>query len=190
MTLSLASALTGGGLSWISKVGWSCNLSPHACKTGRLLSKQPNAICSLCYAKRGRAAIFPDIEKGRQRRTASVEHPQWTEAMITLISSKRIKYFRWHSSGDLLGQKRQKRRLPKALNPVQPEKDKAMKELTKKEGLTLSTYCPRCNSYEVETYLDYNQSAGDTRVEEATCLKCDLRYEIVFEATILRWEEL
>jgi len=90
-----------GGLSKPSKMpGPSYNLPATACRTGAKLAKVPGSVCSGCYALKG-FYRFPDVQKALNRRLNSLNHPQWIEAMVVLITGK--PHFRWHDSGDLQG---------------------------------------------------------------------------------------
>jgi len=89
-----------GGLSAPGKMPeGSYNLPTSACQTGQILAKVEGTPCSGCYADdRGRYR-FPNVKAALQRRLASLTHPQWVEAMTTLVKKK--KHFRWHDSGDI-----------------------------------------------------------------------------------------
>jgi len=109
LTLKRAREITGGGLSYSTKVGHTFNLPALAsCPTGERLAKQPNTVCSHCYAKRGHFTI-PSVTLGHARRLKAVRDAQsstpsglqWLIAMRTLIEHTSTKYFRLHSSGDL-----------------------------------------------------------------------------------------
>ena len=88
-----------GGLSAPGKMPeGSYNLPASACQTGQILAKVKDTPCSGCYALKGRYR-FPNVKDALQRRLASLNHPQWVEAMTTLVKKK--KHFRWHDSGDI-----------------------------------------------------------------------------------------
>ena len=88
-----------GGLSNPSKMPCSgYSLPASSCKMGALMSKNPNSICSKCYAKKGMYG-FPVVKRALQRRLQSLSHPMWVSAMSYLI--KGMEYFRWHDSGDI-----------------------------------------------------------------------------------------
>jgi hypothetical protein len=90
-----------GGLSKPSKMpGPSYNLPATACQTGAKLAKVPGSVCSGCYALKGRYR-FPNVQKALNRRLNSLNHPQWIEAMVVLITGEPV--MRWHDSGDLQG---------------------------------------------------------------------------------------
>ncbi|SVE00171.1 uncharacterized protein METZ01_LOCUS453025 [marine metagenome] len=88
-----------GGLSAPGKMPeGSYNLPATACQTGSKLRKIKGTPCYKCYAFKGRYN-FPDVKAALDRRLKSLNHPQWVEAMTTLVKKK--KHFRWHDSGDL-----------------------------------------------------------------------------------------
>ena len=88
-----------GGLSAPSKMpGPAYNLPAVNCITGAKLVQIPGSVCAGCYALKGRYH-FPNVKNALTRRLASLTHPQWVEAMTTLVKKK--KHFRWHDSGDI-----------------------------------------------------------------------------------------
>ncbi len=88
-----------GGLSAPSKMpGPAYNLPAVACITGAKLVKIPGSVCHGCYALKGRYR-FPNVQQALQRRATSIKHPDWIDAMVSLIMGH--KYFRWHDSGDI-----------------------------------------------------------------------------------------
>ena len=88
-----------GGLSAPGKMPeGSYNLPASACKTGAKLREVPGTPCYKCYAFKGRYS-FPNVKDALTRRLESLTHPDWVEAMTTLVKGK--KHFRWHDSGDL-----------------------------------------------------------------------------------------
>jgi hypothetical protein len=48
---------------------------------------------------------FKNVKDALTRRLNSLTHPQWVEAMTTLVAwySRKVPWFRWHDSGDLQG---------------------------------------------------------------------------------------
>ena len=100
MLIKEANKITGG----LSKPGkmpeGSYNLPASACQTGAKLRKVKGTPCHGCYAFKFRYNFKP-VKKALARRLASLNHPQWVEAMTTLVKKK--KHFRWHDSGDLQG---------------------------------------------------------------------------------------
>ena len=88
-----------GGLSAPGKMPeGSYNIPASACQTGAILRDVPDTPCHECYAFKNRYN-FPNVKDALQRRLESLTHPQWVEAMTTLV--KKIKHFRWHDSGDI-----------------------------------------------------------------------------------------
>ena len=101
-TLSIKEAVAiCGSLSEPSKMpGHGYALPAYRCRLGTLLQMIPNAVCSHCYALRGRY-LFPIVRVAMEKRFASLRDPRWVEAVSTLIYRSRDRYFRWHDSGDL-----------------------------------------------------------------------------------------
>jgi len=90
-----------GGLSKPSKMpGWSIGIPAAECKTGNKLKLIPNSVCSGCYAEKG-CYVFAVVQAAQYKRLKAIDHPQWVEAMATLINSKKPDVFRWHDSGDV-----------------------------------------------------------------------------------------
>jgi hypothetical protein len=88
-----------GGLSAPSKMpGPAYNLPASMCLTGQKLVNVPGSVCAGCYALKGRYR-FNNVQQALERRATSIMHPDWIEAMVTLISGH--EYFRWHDSGDI-----------------------------------------------------------------------------------------
>ena len=59
------------------------------------------SVCANCYAyKRGRYR-FQNVIDAQYKRFRSLTHPKWVEAMAAQINSKKVKFFRWHDSGDV-----------------------------------------------------------------------------------------
>ena len=88
-----------GGLSAPSKMpGAAYNLPAQGCITGAKLQAVEGSVCAGCYSLKGRYN-FPNVKAALQRRLKSLDHPQWVEAMTTLVKKK--KHFRWHDSGDI-----------------------------------------------------------------------------------------
>ena len=90
-----------GGLSKPSKMpGWSIGIPAKECKTGAKLRLIPNSVCSECYALKN-CYMFKVVQEAQYKRLKAIAHPQWVEAMATLINSKKPDVFRWHDSGDV-----------------------------------------------------------------------------------------
>ena len=98
MLIKEAKKITGG-LSAPGKMPeGSYNLPASACQTGAKLRKISGTPCHGCYAFKFRYNFKP-VKKALARRLKSLDHPQWVEAMTTLVKKK--KHFRWHDSGDI-----------------------------------------------------------------------------------------
>ena len=81
--------------------GWAYSTPAHECKTGTKLRNIPGSVCFNCYAyERGRYR-FQNVKDAQYKRLAALKHPQWARAMAVQINSKKVKYFRWHDSGDV-----------------------------------------------------------------------------------------
>ena len=102
--MSIAVALsTVGGLSSPSKMPcYGYSIPADHCKVGGKLRGVPGSICSKCYALKGRY-LFRNVREALERRFQSLRDPEWTPAMVYLINTRKLKYFRWHDSGDLQG---------------------------------------------------------------------------------------
>ena len=72
------------------------------CITGAKLRGIKGAICSICYALKGRY-IFENVQTALHKRYNSLTNPLWVDAIVALISNKRKvqTHFRWHDSGDI-----------------------------------------------------------------------------------------
>ncbi len=89
-----------GGLSKPSKMpGWAIGIPAAECKTGNKLKLIPNSVCSGCYAEKG-CYVFAVVQAAQYKRLKAIAHPQWVDAMATLINSKKPDVFRWHDGGD------------------------------------------------------------------------------------------
>lgn len=86
--------------------GSSYGIPAKACLLGAKLAKLKGSTCSKCYALKGRY-LFDHVAKAQSKRLGSLDHPQWVEAMVTLLrhyhaaGRPRTGYHRWHDSGDL-----------------------------------------------------------------------------------------
>lgn len=79
------------------------SIPAQACKVGSLLRKVQGSTCGSCYALKGRY-VFPNVRKALERRLATIDRPEWTDAMTELIrrkTRKDVPYFRWHDAGDI-----------------------------------------------------------------------------------------
>jgi hypothetical protein len=90
-----------GGLSHTTKMpGSSYGLPTANCKIGAALAKIKGTVCNKCYAKRGFYLTFANaVVPAQQRRLASLDNPQWVEAMVKVLDTE--SWFRWFDSGDL-----------------------------------------------------------------------------------------
>ena len=81
--------------------GFAYSTPAHECKTGTKLRAVAGSVCANCYAyKRGRYR-FQNVIDAQYKRFRSLTHPKWVEAMAAQINSKKVKFFRWHDSGDV-----------------------------------------------------------------------------------------
>ena len=82
--------------------GFAYSTPAHECKTGTKLRAVAGSVCANCYAyERGRYR-FQNVKDAQYKRFAALKHPLWAPAMALQINSKKVKYFRWHDSGDCL----------------------------------------------------------------------------------------
>jgi hypothetical protein len=101
MRIGEARQITGGGLGYPSKMpGTSYGLPAQACHIGAKLAQIPGSVCHGCYALKANY-LYPSVKVAHARRLASITHPQWTSAMVTLLEHAGTKHHRWHDSGDL-----------------------------------------------------------------------------------------
>ena len=90
-----------GGLSKPSKMpGWSIGIPAKECKTGGKLQHVEGSVCFDCYALKG-CYVFAVVQAAQYKRLEAIQHPDWVQAMATLINSKKPDVFRWHDSGDV-----------------------------------------------------------------------------------------
>ena len=92
-----------GGLSYPQKMdtpAWG--ISATRCHVGGVLAKEPNTVCSGCYALKG-TFRSPAVEKKLEAAYRGMSHPLWVPAMIFLIRYHAAERFRWFHSGDLAG---------------------------------------------------------------------------------------
>lgn len=121
MTVKEAKAITGGGLTKVSKMpSMTYNIPATRCKTGSKLRARgrkqlettgtTNIPCGHCYVY-GHNWRYENVQRGMERRYQSLTHPEWVEAMALLINRDCAKWqrkhpsvphvFRWHASGDV-----------------------------------------------------------------------------------------
>ena len=100
MRIKEATAIAGS-LGYPSKMpGTAYGISAMACKTGSKLAKIEGSVCHGCYALKANY-LYPSVMTAHQKRMAGITHPEWVEAMVTLLSKSGEEYHRWHDSGDL-----------------------------------------------------------------------------------------
>lgn len=89
MNLEEAKRIVGTDLGMASKMpGFTLGLPVSACITGKKLHEVPDSVCAKCYAwNRGNYAWKPVIA-AQNRRLIGLDHPQWVEAIVTLIKNK------------------------------------------------------------------------------------------------------
>ena len=81
--------------------GYAYSTPAHECKTGTKLRAVKGSVCFNCYAyERGRYR-FQNVKDAQYKRLEAIRHPLWARAMAVQINSKKVKYFRWHDSGDV-----------------------------------------------------------------------------------------
>jgi hypothetical protein len=92
-----------GGLSNPSKMPChSYGISAKLCDTGSKLVHIEGSTCSDCYALKGFYADWnKNIVRAHAKRVESIYKPEWVQAMVFIITKKKMTYFRWHDSGDL-----------------------------------------------------------------------------------------
>lgn len=96
-----------GSLGHPSKMpGYSYGLDARRCRTGGEMKHVLGSICSGCYALKAFYATWVPVSKGHSKRQDGITHPEWVDAMVTLILNYcrgENRWFRWHDSGDLQG---------------------------------------------------------------------------------------
>ena len=111
-TLKRAASNVGGDLQVVSKMpGYSTGIPAKECKVGSRLREVPGSTCETCYAFEGFYKVYKtSIDRAQYARLEALDHPEWVESMVRLIThyctegdrtSQRGRYFRWHHSGDL-----------------------------------------------------------------------------------------
>ena len=80
--------------------GFSIGIPAKECKTGAKLRKIKGSVCFGCYALKG-CYVFPDVQAAQYKRLKAIKKKKWIEAMAHQINSKKVKFFRWHDSGDV-----------------------------------------------------------------------------------------
>ena len=80
--------------------GFSIGIPAKECKTGAKLRKIKGSVCYGCYALKG-CYVFPDVQAAQYKRLKAIKKKKWIAAMAHQINSKKVKFFRWHDSGDV-----------------------------------------------------------------------------------------
>ena len=80
--------------------GYTYGLPAQECKTGAKLAKVKGSVCYNCYALKGMYR-FSNVKAAQYRRLEALKRVGWVRAMAAQINSKKVKYFRWHDSGDV-----------------------------------------------------------------------------------------
>ena len=80
--------------------GFSIGIPAKECKTGAKLRKIKGSVCYGCYALKG-CYVFPDVQAAQYKRLRAIKKKKWIAAMAHQINSKKVKFFRWHDSGDV-----------------------------------------------------------------------------------------
>ena len=90
-----------GGLSSPSKMPcYGYSIPANRCPLGSKLRLVEGSICSKCYALKGRY-VFPNVVAALERRFSSLSNPDWVAAMVYLIRTRKMEFFRWHDAGDI-----------------------------------------------------------------------------------------
>ena len=82
--------------------GTAYGIPANRCKVGGMLAQTPGTVCHGCYALKGNYQ-FPSVKTAQERRLESLAHPQWVDAMVTLLLDAHPTggHHRWHDSGDV-----------------------------------------------------------------------------------------
>ena len=92
-----------GGLSRPTKIPTYCYSIPAVrCITGSTLVNVKGSTCESCYALKGWHFSL-QVAPAEERRYRSLKKKYWVDAMVYLIKSLKLPYFRWHDSGDIQG---------------------------------------------------------------------------------------
>ena len=101
MKVNEALKITEGFTRTSKMPGLSYSLPAWECKTGSKLRQVKGSVCASCYALKGNYTRYPAIKAAQYKRLKAIRHPDWVQAMATLINSKKADVFRWHDSGDV-----------------------------------------------------------------------------------------
>ena len=90
-----------GGLSKPSKMpSYGYSIPAKYCNVGSKLLLVEGSTCSKCYALKGRY-VFPNVADCLERRYQSLNNPLWVDAMVHIINTLQLAFFRWHDAGDI-----------------------------------------------------------------------------------------
>ena len=90
-----------GGLSKPSKMpSYGYSIPAKYCNVGSKLRLVEGSTCSKCYALNGRY-VFPNVADCLERRYESLNNPLWVDAMVHIINTLQLEFFRWHDAGDI-----------------------------------------------------------------------------------------
>tara|TARA_R100000655_G_scaffold92683_1_gene133868 strand:+ start:853 stop:1512 length:660 start_codon:yes stop_codon:yes gene_type:complete len=104
-TLKEAKEVTGGGVTnQNSKMPeYNYDLSAWDCIKGSKLVQVEGSTCEGCYAQRGNYLRYKNgsVGKSHKKHLESLYNPKWVEGMAYQMKHYKVKYMRFHSSGDL-----------------------------------------------------------------------------------------
>jgi len=104
-TLKEAKEVTGGGVTdQNSKMPEkNYDISAWDCITGSNLVKVEGSTCQGCYAQKGNYLRYKNgsVGKSHKKHLESLSNPKWVEGMAYQMKHYKVKYMRFHSSGDL-----------------------------------------------------------------------------------------
>ena len=163
-----------GGLSKPSKMpGWSIGIPAKECKTGSKLVNVKGSVCEGCYALKG-CYVFKVVQEAQYKRLKAIKHPDWVQAMATLINSKKADVFRWHDSGDVQDEEHLQKiyevcRLTPTKRHWMPTREAWIKQhlQEKPANLVIRLSSPMVNQGPVMSWT--NTSTVSTKPEDRTC---------------------
>lgn len=79
----------------------STSTPAQACIVGGRLRNVKGSVCFNCYAYDRGNYRFGNVKASLQKRLDGITHPDWVDAMVTLIKQTGESFFRWHDSGDI-----------------------------------------------------------------------------------------
>ena len=104
-TLKEAKEVTGGGVTDNNPKMPEKNydISAWDCKTGSKLVQVEGSTCQGCYAQKGNYLRYKNgsVGKSHKKHLESLSNPKWVEGMAFQMKHYKVKYMRFHSSGDL-----------------------------------------------------------------------------------------